>query len=180
MKRLISFLTIFLIAAVSFVSAQTRRPNRPSPEIRLSRDKPSVYISYEHSAKREPIHTGESDEGIWLRLHNNTKWAIKFPVSGAPEKHGDIGMFYILEVISELPDEVTEIPKGYELGHVYSPFKLRSGASVLFSVPREHLPKGVVLRVRFSYEWENQGDVFADGEVQHFVAFSASKLTQAK
>lgn len=180
MKMLISFLIISFIATVSFVSAQTRKPNRPSSEVRLSRDKPSVYISYERSGKREPLHASESDEGIWLRLHNNTKWTIKFPVFGATEAHGDVGMFYILEVVSELPDEVVDIPKGEELGHVYSPFELRSGESVLFSVPREHLPKGIALRVKFSYEWEDPDTVFGGGEVEHTVSYYASKLPQLK
>jgi hypothetical protein len=57
---------------------------------------------------------------------------------------------------------------------------LRGGESVLFSVPREHLPKGMVLRVSFSYEWEDQDDVFAGREVEHVVSFYASKLPQLK
>jgi len=180
MRRLISFFVIFLAATASFVSAQTRKPNKPSSEIRLSVDKPGVYISYERSGKREPLEVGESSEGIWLRLHNNTKWKIIFPAFGAPETHGDVGMFYTLEVVSQLPDEVVDIPKGYELGHVYSTFELRGGESVLFSVPREHLPKGIVLRVRFSYDWENQDDVFAGREVEHTVSYYAYKLPQLK
>ena len=180
MKRLISFFAVFLAVTVSFVSAQTRKPSRSSSEIRLSMDRPSVYISYERSGRREPLREGESNEGIWLRFHNNTKWKIIFPASGALETHGDVGMFYTLEVISELSDEVVDIPKGYELGHVYSTFELGGGESVLFSVPREHLPKGIVLRVKFSYEWENQDDVFAGREVEHTVSYYASKLPQLK
>lgn len=180
MKRLISFFIILVIVAVPGVSAQTRRPNKQSSEVRLFKDKPGVYISYERSGKREPLHANESDEGIWLRLHNNTKWKIKFPVSGAPETHGEVGMFYTLEVVSDLPDEVTDIPKGNELGHVYSPFEVRSGGSVLFSIPREHLPKGIVLRVRFNYEWEDSDDVFGGREVEHTVSYYASKLPHLK
>lgn len=174
MKFVISLFIVFILA-ISVVSAQTRKPNKFSSEIRLSKNKPSVYISYERSGKREPLEIGESNEGIWLRLHNNTKWTIILPTFGPPESHGDVGMFYTLVVVSELPKEVTDIPKGYELGHVYSTFKLRGGESVLFSVPREHLPKGIVLRVSFSYEWEDQDDVFAGREVEHVVSFYASK-----
>jgi hypothetical protein len=89
-------------------------------------------------------------------------------------------MFYTLEVVSELPDEVTVIPKGNELGHVSSPFELRSGESVLFSVPREHLPKGIVLRVKFNYEWEDQDGVPTGREVEHILSYYASKLPQLK
>jgi hypothetical protein len=180
MRTSIYFFIVFLIVVVSVVSAQTRKPNKISTEIRLSKDKPSVYISYERSGKREPLHGSESDEGIWLRLHNNTKWTIIFPTFGPPETHGDVGMFYTLEVVSELPKEVTDIPKGYELRHLYSTFNLRGGESVLFSVPREHLPKGIVLRVSFSYEWEDQDAVFAGREVEHIVSFYASKLPGLK
>ena len=180
MRRLIPFFAVCLAATISFVSAQTRKPNKPSMDIRLSKDKPSVYISYERSGKREPLYVGESEEGIWLRLHNNTRWKIIFPAFGPPETHGDVGMFYTLDVISELPDEVVNIPKGYELGHGYSTFELRGGESVSFSVPREHLPKGIALRTKFSYEWENQDDVFAGREVEHTVSFYASMLPQLK
>jgi len=124
MKWLFTFFIVFILI-FSIVSAQTRKPNKISSEIRLSRNKPSVYISYERTGKREPLYESESSEGIWLRLHNNTRWTIIFPSSGAPETHGDIGIFYILETVSELPKEVDVIPKGYELGHVYSTFNLR-------------------------------------------------------
>jgi hypothetical protein len=180
MRWLISLFIIFFIVTVSLASAQTRKSGKTSSGVRLSNDKPSVYISYERFGKRKPLLAGESNEGIWLRLHNNTKWKIILPASGVPETHGDLGMFYTLEVVSELPDEIVDIPKGNELGHLYSIIELRGGESVLFSVPREHLPKGIVLRVKFSYEWENQNDVSADREVEHTVSYYASKLPQLK
>jgi hypothetical protein len=177
MGKLLSFFTVFFIVAIVVVSAQTRRPIKRSSEIRLSSDKPSVYISYVRSGKREPLRADENDEGVWLRLHNNTKWTIIFPAFDVPETHGQVGMFYVLEPVSA---DITDLPKGNEIRHVYSTEELGPGESVLFSVPREHLPKGVVLRVRFSYEWEDQADVFVGREVEHIVSFYASKLPQLK
>ncbi len=177
MKRFLSFFTVFFIVIVVVVSAQTRQPIKHSSEIRLSSDKPSVYISYVRSGKREPLRADESDEGIWLRLHNNTKWTIIFPAFDVPETHGDVGMFYILESVSA---GITDIPKGNEIRGAHSTDELGPGESIVFSVPREHLPKKAVLRVSFSYEWEDRADVFAGREVEHIASFYASKLPGLK
>lgn len=176
MKKIV-FSLLTLIAVVIIVSAQSSKPTTSSTKIRVLSDKPSVYVAYERTGKRKPLYESESDEGIWLRLHNNTKWTIIFPAFGVPKLYGDLGMFYFLESVSKnKAADISDLPKGYELGHLFSTFRLKSGESVLFSIPREHLPKGVILRVRFSYEWENQDDVFADREAQHFVIFRASQL----
>lgn len=47
-------------------------------KVSLQKDRPTVYLTFEREGKREPIHPSESNEGIWLRLHNNTKWTINF------------------------------------------------------------------------------------------------------
>src|SRR5690349_3818024 len=39
-------------------------------------DKPAIYITFEHFDKVPPNNTDKSKQGIWLRLHNNTRWAI--------------------------------------------------------------------------------------------------------
>lgn len=174
--------TLFILCmvvsmGVLIVSAQRSKPKTGSQEVRVISDKPSVYITYDRVGKRKPLDAGESDEGIWLRFHNNTKWTIIYAAYDIPQLYGDVGMYYILEPVSkDKVADMPDLPKGYELGHVYSTSRLKSGGSVLFSIPREHLPKGSMLRVKFSYEWENQDDVFANREAEHFVIFRASKL----
>ena len=51
-------------------------------KILIENNRPTVYITFEREGKREPIYTSESNQGIWLRLHNNTKWAINFCTQG--------------------------------------------------------------------------------------------------
>ena len=163
---------VFMLAMTS-----TQRVQKGQGATRLAGGSPGVYITYERSGKREPLHTGESEEGIWLRLHNNTRWAVYFPAFGVPRSYGDLGMYYSLEQASQNQSSNMLDIKGYEIGHLYSEHKLQSGRSVLFSVPREHLPSGVKLRVKFRYDWEDEDDVFADREAQHFVFFKGSKLS---
>jgi hypothetical protein len=47
-------------------------------DVRLSKDKPTIYITFERAGERQPLLANESNQGIWLRLHNNTRWAINF------------------------------------------------------------------------------------------------------
>jgi len=158
-------------------------------DLRIVKNKPSVFISFDHRGKRQPLEQGESDSGIWLRLHNNTKAVIFIPIFTVPKTLGDVGLFY--DIISTTrpnnyhdsaaPAQETkspELPAGYTLGHTSSAYLLRPGRSISFSVPAEHLPERVGLRVNFSYEWELEGDMefVRIGEPQHYVFFYSSSL----
>jgi hypothetical protein len=58
--------------------------------------------------KRQPIHTGESDEGVWLRLHNNTRWPLVLNARGAAghvfalATEEEVGLFVSVEEVPEL------------------------------------------------------------------------------
>lgn len=180
MKKLLCLSSILILLSFSAYAQEKKTTNRP-PDIRLVKNKPSIFISYERSGKRQPLKNGESQKGVWLRLHNNTKWQIIFPAFGVPVEFGDVGMFYEIETEGKsTAGDSNEIPKGYELDEVYSTIRLGPGKSVLFSIPYEHLIKGLKLRIRFSYEWENQNDVFADREPLHFVYFRSSVIPESK
>src|SRR5690242_19169929 len=45
----------------------------------ISKDKPVLFIKFEKVGKRKPIYKEESENGIWLRLYNNSEWAINIP-----------------------------------------------------------------------------------------------------
>ena len=45
-------------------------------DARVLQNKPTVFLSFEKAGARKQVHASESDQGIWLRLHNNTPWAI--------------------------------------------------------------------------------------------------------
>jgi hypothetical protein len=70
MKKIIATILLLLWQTLIVFSQQS------SPL--LVKDKPTVYLSFERVGERKPIHPSESNQGIWLRLHNNTKWAINF------------------------------------------------------------------------------------------------------
>jgi hypothetical protein len=78
-----------LITATIFWCAliMTSYPQQPQLAVNkdkasLTDDRPTVYLTFEREGKRKAIHPSESNQGIWLRLHNNTKWAINFCTPG--------------------------------------------------------------------------------------------------
>lgn len=180
---------IMLCWTVAAANAQDRKVT--GANVRIEAGKPTVYISFERYGARDPLHAGESYEGVWLRLHNNTRWRIFLPVFGVPEPLGDAGLFYDVEAEagdlaaravdyakgekSEVKDAVQTPPVGYTLRHSFSISDLKPGETLLFSIPREHLGKGLALRIPFQYEWE--GDVtFSGDRPKHYVYFYNSGL----
>jgi len=129
---------------------------------------PTVYITFERAGERKPLKEGESGKGVWLRLHNNTRWSLTLAMNGVPKEYGDAALFY--DVLSE----GKVVVEGR--CHVCSSNQLHPGDSLLFSVPSEDLAKDGAIRVNFSYGWEHPDDVFADREPEHFVYFYSSKL----
>lgn len=73
------FLLVVLLCSVALdVPARQQKLDITKADVVVSKDKPTLYISYERAGERRPVYVGESDQGIWLRLHNNTRWAITF------------------------------------------------------------------------------------------------------
>lgn len=69
MKRLTLLLSCLCISA----TAQQDGAQNP---VLLDTAHPSVYLQYDHEAKRKAEHPGEGKEGLWLSIHNNTRAAI--------------------------------------------------------------------------------------------------------
>ena len=160
--------TVILCSLLVTLHAQQRRSSGAKSEFRLRKDVPTVYITFERAGKRKPLEQGESEQRIWLRLHNNARWRLRLAMNGVPKEYGEAALFY--DVLSEGKVVVER------RCHVCSSNQLRPGRSLLFSLPREDLVKGGAIRVKFSYGWEHPDDVFADREPQHFVYFYSSKL----
>lgn len=189
---LLAVLIFVCFPSLSHVHAQRKAANKARSAIRLVKDKPSVYITFERKGKREPLDAGEGNEGIWLRLHNNTRWNISFCASGVPKEYGEVGMYYEVEEIpfqesggsyAQATQEETlakrekrEIPPGHRIGHVCHVYKLPPGKSIVFSVPREHLAENLAIKVAFNYGWENPEDIITGREPEHSVYFYASNL----
>jgi len=128
-------------------------------EVRLDASKPSVYLTFERF--------GENDFG-WLRLHNNTRWAISFRTQDlyvglnvTPLMLSDgrqvSGLADGLEIAPEyFIERVTDGVTSY--GRYWctaSTSWLPSARSVVFSFPRKDLKEWDEVYIKFVYEWEN-------------------------
>ena len=152
--------------------------SRKPQEVRLVRDKPTVFISFVRTGKRNPLEVGESDQGIWLRIHNNTKWNLVFRAGGVPDSsYGDALLFYQVERTDGAEGYV---PIGYQ-SHVSSVIQLQSGKSFLFSLPREHLAKGLAIQLAYNYDWELTKDsaFVREGEPRHYVWINSSSIPRS-
>lgn len=174
MKSLIALALCVFVGSVSvdekiaIVLSQEKSGRTEAKGFRIIKEKPTVYIAFDHAAKREPLLNGESNQGIWLRLHNNTRWAIRLQMNDIPRQYGDANLFY--EVLSE---NKVVIDMGC---HVCSSNKLPPGKSILFSIPREYLNKDLAIRISFSYEWEEDERDSTSLEPEHYVYFYSSEL----
>jgi hypothetical protein len=170
MKRAVIVLMLCLICPEGF---GTRQADKPPLDARLRKDKPTVYMEFVRQGHREPLANRESEKGIWLRLHNNIKSSIVLNMHGVPSpEYGDASLIY--DVLSE-----GETLIGGSC-HVCSVNSLRSGGSLLFSIPAEYLSKGRAVRVKFSYDWEEPNNVTAGQEPEHYVYFYASQLPKSE
>jgi hypothetical protein len=167
------FLTAYGLCFVLAVAAHATDLQGSTAKVRPNKDRPTVYITYERSGPRVPLNDGEGERGIWLRLHNNTKWKLILRVGGVPNpSYGDAVVFYEVE----RTEGSGFIPIGYR-SHVASVIKLKAGDSILFSLPEEHLGKGLALKVRYNYEWElRKDDSLSANEPSHSVTFASSDL----
>jgi hypothetical protein len=153
----------------------------------IDKTKPLIYIDFVRLGEEKPLYADDARERVYLKFVNNSKWSIfisGFVYGRNEEKRG---LYYEVEkrrkFMGEL-DSGEEIPTGYRQGHVGSPSsELKSGKSINFSVPRNHLAKDLLIRVEFDFEWNHYGmNSFGYGSryplPQMSVIFSASNLEQ--
>lgn len=170
MKSLLS-VSIFLLISVGLLSQQGMSTVLQK-DVRIERSKPGVYIAFERVGQLKSPNAGDEKDRVWLRLHNNTRWPLILEMSAAPSvEYGDAGLFYEslsgAEVIFRIQC------------HVCTLNSLGSGKSLLFSIPGKELTKERMMRVKFSYGWEDPNDVVAGREATHFVYFDGSNLPQS-
>jgi hypothetical protein len=195
-------ITLLLLCSVTTVCLP-HQANIPASDgdIRLSKDQPAIYITFEGRGKAiNPMHshlaeTGETSkskergEDYWLRLHNNSRWAILFPTWSLyigkkvspyrlSDGHSVLGLSDGMEVnamYQVVEDDGRIVPYG---GDSHSESWLPPGRSVIFSVSREHLSKGRSIYVYFNYEWES-GQVYSNNlEPEHRVMYWGYRLRE--
>jgi hypothetical protein len=172
-----SLLTAFGFWFLLAVAVHAQGPLGSIGQVRLNKDKPTVYLTYERSGPRAPLTNGESRKGIWLKLHNNTKSRLVLRVGGVPNpSYGDAVVFYEVE----RTDGSGFTPIGYR-SHVASVIKVKSGNSLLFSLPQEHLAKGLAIRVRYNFDWDlRKSSSLTGNEPYRSVTFASSDLPLAR
>ena len=203
MSKLLSAF-IFLVVLSSFALSQQTQPCDSSKDVRIEKDKPTVYLSFERLGKAvnplntrlsEPSNTSKSKEkgnDVWLRLHNNTCWAIQLKTLSSylprEKKPDEKPLDYIIR--GRYLENDAEIAIDYEVREYsgkrlssgidsYSISELPPGVSVLFSVAREHLsiPKERSIYVRYNYSWELDERGFErSNEPQHKVEYRSYEL----
>lgn len=156
-----------LICAVCIPSHAQRQPKGTSPNSgRISKQLPSVYITLERHGQNSSSDNVAPEERAWLRLHNNTRWAIWFKMQAlATKKDGDGGLFYDVENL-----KTNEIKIGRRC-HACSIVPLSPGHSFLFSIPAADLEKDSRIRINFWWAWQDHDDVFGSREVESWVYF---------
>lgn len=181
-KLLLALLIVCSLSAIC-LPQQVNSP-APSGDIRISKDHPAIYLTFERRGKAinpmgsrlaeagETSKSKEKGEDYWLRLHNNSRWAILFPTWSlyvgkrvSPIRLSDggsvLGLSDDMEVNARytvVEDDSRIVPYG---GDSYSQSWLPPGRSVIFSVSREHLLKGRSIYIYFNYEWE-RGEVYSN------------------
>jgi len=192
-KQLISLLLCFLVATPVALSQGATGAN----DAKLDKARPAVYITFECAGTREPRREGESNQGVWLRLHNNLRWQLTVPGFSDPTNfaqahHGnEVQLYYDVEdtrtrrgrtLLREVPEKsngresqserrIPPPPVGYPKTDLVRTISLASGDSVLFSIPSEHLTRDLAVSLTFQFQWEGSMD-----ETQHRVFFYGSDL----
>jgi len=167
MRNLIAIIVILFSVVSSGAQQGTSRARQWNMHLRIGM--PGVYITLERVGQLKSPDPGDDKERVWLRLHNNTRSPIRLDMGGVPSsEYGDAALFFD----EFLGEELTFRHRC----HSCTSNMLAPGKSVIFSVPRADLGETRAIRIRFSYGWEDWGDVIAGREPEHYVYFHSSRL----
>ena len=197
----------FLFLATSFGLAQATPQCGIENDVRIVKDKPTVYITFERFGKalnpneqkmlqgdqRKKVPENGSD--VWLRIHNNTCWSITFYQYGLylpKPRPGETFKDVLLKRAGILEDGVEtalyySVMKGNaQIGYTgidsVDSVSLPPGLTVLFSVDRKHLSAKQSVRVRFNFTWEykhgNEARGYVNNEPYHYIEFSDYDLKE--
>jgi hypothetical protein len=159
MKRL---LAAFLGFSVSLVSTTTGKAQISQKNFEIDASKPYVYIQFDHLGKRKSADDFGSTNGLWLRLVNNCRIAIK--VGALDWGTRDPGAALNFEVVPNggwnAPDSEQRkmMPHGLsaDIGTLVT---IRPGGDLLFSVPAESVSKHWYIQVRFDFDLPTQKSI---------------------
>src|SRR5215212_3110717 len=182
MKKILSA-TAILFSLICGLEAQQR-----SPVIRSSEQKGAVQIEYVCAGPRETIFSDESNDGVWLRLKNNSRRTLfirTYPKpntkdSCARNAKREVGIPY--EVVEKRgygseERELKELPADRPIPGTYVVIKVKPGKSIIFSVAREHLVANRAIYVTFRYGRTQAKQKFEELSRAYFYAFELPDRT---
>jgi len=165
-------ITLLFVCSLLITPVFAQKKEKNSSDVRLVKDQPHVYVSFEREGQIEPLYEGESDKRIWLRFHNNSKWKVSFCFELTPKEYGEVGAKYEIERLSG-----AGVVPGTRGGDTCAYTTLKTGKSLLFSVPREHLAEGLAIKIQYTYEWEFDPDGSDNlDEPKHYVFFYSAEI----
>ncbi len=187
--QLLSSLALLLFILSFTAKAQNKiRTTGKSTNPTVITDKSGVYVTFERFGKRTPLRDDEDGEGVWLRLNNNMHHSVSVCVFGISDegeelityrKGAQIGLKYdvVLNPVSITNNQSQpNVPIGYNTGDTCNLFRIKSGKSMLFAVPSEHLVKGLSIKIFFIYEWEDE----TVNNPTHLVYFNSANIPKQK
>jgi len=153
--------------------------------VKVDDGKPTVYLAVDRNDK----------ERLWLRLKNNTAWAIavrtysfyfnrKQATSLAigssvfilPSDQNIDSLHYYVE--KELRTRSRTNPPDLGYPDSFSISWIPAQGSILFAVPVKHLAPGLMVYVPFQYEWELNTQMIFNKEPEHRVYVRGVDLSQ--
>lgn len=148
---------------------------------KLSKDKPSAYITFEKYDEFTSDRTKKTYDIAWFLIHNNFGESISFcyyDLSVSPT--GKIGLHYEVEKDLDFTDLSSRnnefIPLGFPSYDMCNAYKLGSGKTFLFGIPQSHLTENTRFKVKFFYDWEDVYESFTGKEPEHYIYFRTISL----
>jgi len=175
------FSVIFLLTplCVGALCAQTQKTTQAVNDFVIIRNRPFVYLKFDHIGQGEPRSEDEPASRIWLRLINNCRVPIIVHTFGVPEGSPKFEQGVMYKVVANPPvlgmviegfktgqtnepmshkEQATptqtrsdETPEGY-MFHVGSFQSLAPEEAILFSVPANHFDKRWHLEIPIEFD----------------------------
>ena len=173
MKQFLAIIGMLFISNLIVFSQQKTTCDETTNYL-INKEMPSVYLTFEQFGKATSWTQSkigewsdkskiEKGDDVWLRLHNNSCWDIKFKTDSLymskTTVDGKFKLIYgILEdgALANVQYESEEqngkqVPYGSDTASLSD---LPSGKSILFGVFKEHLAKSRSIYIDFNYGWE--------------------------
>ena len=167
MRKIQIFLLVLLVSVVQIYSLFGQQGPRSDKRKRIAliAKKPTVYIEFVRNQCGIAARRTNGDKCHLLKLRNNSIWGIRLLMSGGTDNRSDEARLYY-DVIS--PDESVMDMKRC---HVCSSNIIPSGKSIEFYVPVGTVTSERLIRLNFSFDWEDEIRIAPAEEPKHYVFF---------